>query len=133
MITASILMYQFQKFQQVLCNFHYFSCFLILNSKIYKNTLKINDWQKKSELVFKYLGPKISLKNGSVLKTNLIMSHFKWDWPQPWELFIFGKIKQKPRCNLLKCLKKIAPWFLPDFSRNQKPPWLESISFETWH
>ena len=52
---------------------------------------------------------------------------------QPWELFIFGKIKLKSWCKLLKCFEKIAPWFLPDFSWNQKPPWLGSVSFETWH
>ena len=45
------------------------------------------------ELFLKYLGPQISLKNGSVLKTNLWMSGFKWDWPQPWGLFIFGEKK----------------------------------------
>ena len=88
---------------------------------------------KTSELFCKYLGPLISLKNGSVLKTDLYTSGFKWDWPQPWELFIFGKIKQKARCKLLKWLKKIAPWFLPNFSRNRKPPWLRSVSFETWY
>ena len=34
------------------------------------------------------------------------------------------KNKQTPWYNLLKCFKKIAPWVLPDFSINQKPPWL---------
>ena len=43
------------------------------------------------------------------------------------------KNKQTPLCNLLKCFKKIASWILPDFSINQKPPWLGSVSFETWH
>ena len=88
---------------------------------------------KSSELDFKYLGPQISLKNGSVLKTDLWISGFRWDWPQPWELFIFWKIKQKPWCNLLMCFKKIAPWFLPDCSRNQKPQWSGCVSFETWY
>ena len=88
---------------------------------------------KRSNFFFKYLSPQISLKNGSVLKTNLWVSGFKWNWPQPWFLFIFGKNKQTPWCNLLKCFKKIASWFLPDFSLNQKPPWLGSVSFETWH
>ena len=27
----------------------------------------------------------------------------------------------------------MASCFLPDFSLNQKPPWLGSVSFETWH
>ena len=88
---------------------------------------------KSSELLFKYLGLQISLKNGSVLKMDLWISIFKWDWSQPWELFIFGKIKQKPWCNRLKCFKKIAPWFLPDCSRNLKPQWSGCVSFETWY
>ena len=66
---------------------------------------------RSSGLFFKYLRPLISLKNGSVLKVNLWMSGFKWDWPQQWELFIFGKNKQNPWCNLVKSFKKVAPWF----------------------
>ena len=96
--------------------------------KMCENTLNINDWPK----VQTHFSANIP-KNGSTLKTDIWMSGFKCDWLQPWELFIFGKIKQKPWCNLLKCFKKIAPWFLPDFSRNQKPPWLGSVSFYTWH
>ena len=93
-----------------------------------------NQWlTKRSDFFFKYLSPQISLKNYSVLKMNLWISGFKWNWPQPWFLFIFGKNKQTPWCNLLKCFKKIASWFLPDFSLNQKPPWLSSVSFETLH
>ena len=62
---------------------------------------------------------------------------YTWFWKfanlKLWKLFLFGKITQKPWCNLKKYFKKIAPWFLPDFSRNQRPPWLGSVSFETWH
>ena len=54
---SAILIYPFQKFQQVLCNFHYFSCFLIFDSKIYENTLKINDWQKKNRVGFQISRP----------------------------------------------------------------------------
>ena len=78
---------------------------------------------KSSELLLKYLSPQISLKNGSVLKTDLWMSGFAWDWPQPLELFIFRKIEQNPSCNVLNCFKKI-PRFLP---------LLGSVSFETWY
>ena len=41
---------------------------------------------------------------------------------------IFGKIEKNP-CYL-NCFKKIAPQFLPNFSRNKKPNWLGSVSFE---
>ena len=83
---------------------------------------------KSSELVFKYLDPQISLKNGSVLKTVS-----KETDPNHWSFLLFWKIQQKPRCDLFKCFKKIAPWFLPDCSRNQKPQWSECVSFETWY
>ena len=88
---------------------------------------------KRSDFFFKYLSPQISLKNGSVLKTNLWVSGFKWNWPQPWFLFIFGKNKQTPWCNLLTCFKKIASWCLFIFAKNKQKPRLGSLLFETWH
>ena len=84
----------------------------------------------KNFRVFKYLGLQISLKNGLVLKTDLWMSSFKWDWPQPWELFIFWQIKQKAWLNLLKCSKRLLQFFcLVGFWF----AWLGSVSFETWY
>ena len=44
---------------------------------------------KSSELFFKYLGPKISLKNGSVLKTNLLMIDFK-NYPIHYSVYQFN-------------------------------------------
>ena len=79
-------------------------CFLFENLKIYIE----NYWlTKRSNFFFNYLSPQISLKNGSVLKTNLWILGFKWNWLQPWFLF--------------------------NFSKNKKLPWLGSVSFETWH
>jgi len=56
---------------------------------------------------------------------------FQMKLTQTCFLFIFGKNKQTPWCNLLKRFKMIASGFLPDFSLNQKPPWLGAVSFET--
>ena len=77
----------------------------------------IENWSltRSSELFFKYLGPQIPLKNGSVLKMNLWVSGVKWDWPRQWFWFIFEKNKQTPWCNFLKCFKKIASWFFAWF------------------
>ena len=45
--------------------------------------------------------------------------------------WISGEIRQKSCCNLFKALLKIAPWFQFYCSKNEKLPWLGSVSFET--
>ena len=78
----------------------------------------IENWSltRSSELLFKYLGPEKSLKNGSVLKTNLWMSRFKWDWPQTMRAFHFLKNQTESMVQPLKvflkgCIVDFA-WFL---------------------
>ena len=71
---------------------------------------------RSSELFFKYLGPQISLKNGSLLKTNLWMSGFKWDLPQTMGAFNFLKNQTETMVKPLKvflkgCIMDFA-WFL---------------------
>ena len=61
---------------------------------------------KCSVLVFKYLSPEISLKNGSVLKTNLWVSRFKWDWPQTMGTFHFLKNQTESMVQPLKVFLK---------------------------
>ena len=82
-------------------NFHYFSLFLSLCLKICKITLKNSPLNIRFQI---RLTPTVGVY-----------------------LFIFGTIKQKPRRNLLKFLKKIATLFLLNFST------VGSVSFETWH
>ena len=71
---------------------------------------------RSSDLLYKYLGPQIFLRNGSVLKTNHWMSVFKWDWPQTMGAFNFLKIQTETMVQPLKlflkgCIVDFA-WFL---------------------
>ena len=88
---------------------------------------------KSSMLFLKFLRLQITLKNGSVLKTNLGMSGLKWDIPQPCRLLIYWEIRQKTWCILFKTLLKNAPLFLFFIFKDKKLPWLGSVSFQTWH
>ena len=102
-------------------------------NKIYEDTMKMNHYTEVQSCFSNISAHKYPSKMVQYSKRAFLCQVSNETDPNHGSLFIFGKIKQNPLCNVLMCIKKIAPWSLPDFSRNRKPPWLESVSFETWH
>ena len=95
--------------------FYYFSLLLSLILKMCEITLKIND-QPKVPICFSNISAcKYHLKMVQCSKRTFGCQDSKDTVPNNGIFLFFGKIKQKPWCNILKCLKKITPWYLPDF------------------
>ena len=88
---------------------------------------------QKFIIVFQISRPKNIYQKWFSTKNRPLDVRFQMRQTRTMGAFIFGKIKQNPLCNVLKCFKKIGPWLSHVFSRNQNPLWLGYVSFETWH
>ena len=77
-----------------------------------------------SGLFYQYLRPHMSFENGSVLKLNFCMSHFKWHRPQTCTLHIYRETRQTYNIALLI----LVPRFLLHLSINDNRTLFWSVS-----